>query len=185
MVTRVAEFFARVDFIEQRFCQLVNRSSEIAVIRGIFSIVSRLGDGVLWYALIAMLPVLYGLQGLWMAAHTLLTGLVCLLVYKYLKTSLVRERPYISFSAIRCAAPALDRYSFPSGHTMHAVCFSLLLAGYMPHGASIVWTFTALVGISRVVLGLHYPSDVAAGALLGLAIGWSAQYVFPFTLSAI
>ena len=51
---------------------------------------------------------------------------------------------------------------------MHAVAFSLVLAHYHPALGWPLWAFTVLVALSRVVLGLHYPSDVAIGA----AIGW-------------
>jgi undecaprenyl-diphosphatase len=61
----------------------------------------------------------------------------------------------------------LDRYSFPSGHTLHAVSFTWLMAGYFPEWAPVLAGFAVLIALSRVVLGLHYPTDVAAGALLG------------------
>ncbi|MFK7795123.1 MAG: phosphatase PAP2 family protein [Gammaproteobacteria bacterium] len=87
--------------------------------------------------------------------------------YKFLKTQLIRERPFISFENIQQAAPALDQYSFPSGQTMHAFSFAILFSYYLPELTSALWGFASLVAISRVILGLHYPSDVIAGALLG------------------
>jgi undecaprenyl-diphosphatase len=72
--------------------------------------------------------------------------------------------------AITCNAAPLDQFSFPSGHTLHAVAFSVVLLAYFPGFAWLVLPFTALVGLSRMVLGLHYPSDVLAGAALGGAI---------------
>ena len=63
--------------------------------------------------------------------------------------------------------PPLDKYSFPSGHTLHAVAFSTLLIAGLPQLAGFLITFTLLVALSRMVLGLHYPSDVLIGALLG------------------
>ena len=60
--------------------------------------------------------------------------------------------------------------SFPSGHTLHAVTFSMIACAYFPALAVILVPFALLVAISRMVLGLHYPSDVLAGAALGLAI---------------
>ena len=79
----------------------------------------------------------------------------------------MRERPFITHPAISCAAAPLDRYSFPSGHTLHAVSFAVLGAHYLPELAVPLAGFAFLVALSRVVLGLHYPTDVAAGALLG------------------
>ena len=68
---------------------------------------------------------------------------------------------------IRACARSLDEFSFPSGHTLHSVAFSVILTAYYPRFAIFVWPFTALLAISRVVLGLHYPSDVVVGALIG------------------
>ena len=98
-------------------------------------------------------------------------GISCTLVYKLLKRWLIRERPFISFPLIDCGIPPLDRYSFPSGHTLHAVCFTLLLALTLPGLALLVLPFTLCVAASRVVLGLHYPSDVLAGAIIGSGLG--------------
>ena len=50
---------------------------------------------------------------------------------------------------------------------MHAFSFAILFSYYLPELTSVVWGFAGLVAISRVILGLHYPTDVAAGALLG------------------
>jgi undecaprenyl-diphosphatase len=79
----------------------------------------------------------------------------------------VRERPFIRFGEIRCTTAPLDRYSFPSGHTLHAVSFAILYGSFVPQLLWILVPFALLIGLSRVVLGLHYPSDVLAGAALG------------------
>jgi undecaprenyl-diphosphatase len=64
----------------------------------------------------------------------------------------------------------LDEYSFPSGHTLHAVAFTLIAVYYYPALAALLLPFTLLVAASRVVLGLHYPSDVLASIVIGSAI---------------
>jgi undecaprenyl-diphosphatase len=165
MGTRLATAFERFDRAELRFCRFLNRPSGLPTPRAFFQTVSRLGDGWAWYALILAQLFLPG--GAFAAAHLALTGGVGLLAYKLIKRHAVRERPFITHPAISCAAAPLDRYSFPSGHTLHAVSFAVLGAHYVPELALPLAGFAALVALSRVVLGLHYPTDVAAGALLG------------------
>jgi undecaprenyl-diphosphatase len=129
--------------------------------------VSWLGDGKLWYALIATLPWWGGALGLTSALYMVALGGVNLVFYKALKHRIARPRPYVSCPGIRACAKSLDEFSFPSGHTMHAVAYSLVLSHYHPALAAPLWVFTTLVALSRVVLGLHYPSDVAIGAVIG------------------
>jgi undecaprenyl-diphosphatase len=94
-----------------------------------------------------------------------LTGLG---IYTLLKARIGRERPYAVYAErIFCAMPPLDRYSFPSGHTLHAVCFTGIACAYLPALAWVLVPFALLVALSRLVLGLHYPTDVLAGALIG------------------
>jgi undecaprenyl-diphosphatase len=170
MASRLAGAFERFDRAELRFCRYLNRSSSSAAVRDLFRVISWLGDGWIWYGVLLSLPGLYGAAGLRVAAHMVLTGAVGVLIYKLIKTRAVRERPYITHSAIQCVSAPLDRYSFPSGHTLHAVSFTLVLTSYLPEWAGPLAAFAMLIALSRVVLGLHYPTDVAAGALLGCAL---------------
>lgn len=178
---RVSRFFEQVDQAEFAFCRTINHSLRFQPVTTLFQLVSRLGDGWLWYALILSLPLLYPDDGLALALLMTGAGLSCTLAYKYLKRTLVRERPFISFPVIHCGTPPLDRYSFPSGHTLHAVCFNSVLALTLPSLALVILPFTLAVAASRVVLGLHYPSDVLAGAIIGGVMGmiWVAFAAVP------
>ncbi|MEM6511462.1 MAG: phosphatase PAP2 family protein, partial [Pseudomonadota bacterium] len=91
-------------------------------------------------------------------------------VYKSMKKRLVRERPYINHGDILCGAAPLDRYSFPSGHTLHAACFTTMYAHIDPSLLVVLLPFALLVAASRIILGLHYPSDVIVGGSIGLAL---------------
>lgn len=136
----------------------------------VFRAASRLGDGVFWYALMGGLLAWYGFDALPTVLHMILAGLAGTLVYKWLKGATERPRPYQVCPTICCLTAPLDRFSFPSGHTLHAVVFSVVTTAYYPALAAWVWPFTLLVAASRLVLGLHYPSDVVIGAVLGTTI---------------
>jgi undecaprenyl-diphosphatase len=137
---------------------------------GLFRLVSRAGDGVFWYGLMLALLVRQGWDALPVVLHMIVAGLAGTLLYKWLKGVTERPRPYQACPAICCLTAPLDRFSFPSGHTLHAVVFSLVASAHYPALGWLVWPFTALVALSRLVLGLHYMSDVAAGAVLGATV---------------
>jgi len=137
---------------------------------GVFRLASRLGDGVFWYLLMGALVAWHGWAALPAVLHMIVAGLAGTLVYKWLKGATERPRPYQACPTICCLTAPLDRFSFPSGHTLHAVVFSLVATAHYPALGWLVWPFTALVAASRLVLGLHYVSDVLVGALLGAAV---------------
>jgi undecaprenyl-diphosphatase len=175
MNVHAADLFRRIDAAEHGWCLRLNRGCHRAAVRRVFAVVSRLGDGVFWYALILLLPLIYGERALYPAARMAAVGFLGVALYKYLKGRLVRERPYITLAGIVPGTRALDRYSFPSGHTLHAVSFTVLAVSSFPELAWVCLPFAALVAMSRVVLGLHYPSDVAAGALIGAALATASM----------
>jgi undecaprenyl-diphosphatase len=167
---RLAVLWRQFDAAEVGLCRRCNRIQQLPPVGRLFAIVSRLGDGIFWYGLIALLPLLYGPGGATVALRMVACAGLGLVVYGTLKRRLVRERPYVWHADIGCGAPPLDRFSFPSGHTLHAVCFTSLALADFPELGWILLPFTTLVAASRVVLGLHYPSDVLAGAALGYLI---------------
>jgi len=174
LTTRHERFFGWADTVEYHFCSRVNRVCNHNAIRQTFRLISRIGDGMVWYALMLALPLRFGLAGLKAAGVMAVTGAVGLMVYKTLKSTLVRERPYIRFAGIHPGIPPLDRYSFPSGHTLHAVAFTTVAMAYFPVLGWILVPLALLIGASRVILGLHYPSDVLAGAAIGAALSATA-----------
>jgi undecaprenyl-diphosphatase len=167
---RVLEVLAWLDQAELTACRRLNRVVLRAGALKIFQVASRLGDGVLWYTLVGVLALGFGGPGRLVALQCAFAGVAGLLIYRKLKSALVRERPYMTHAAIVCAGKPLDRFSFPSGHTLHAVSFTLIAAGAFPVLALLLVPAAVLIALSRVVLGLHYPTDVVAGALLGAAI---------------
>ena len=162
----------RIDFGggDRRICLAMNRwVARHALIR-LFRLVSRLGDGAFWYALMAAIALLGGASGRWIALQMAITGLVAATLYRLLKRWTRRPRPFRAHADITAHIAPLDEFSFPSGHTLHAVTFSLVALAHLPMLAPLLVPFTLLVAMSRVVLGLHYPSDVLAAMLIGIVL---------------
>jgi undecaprenyl-diphosphatase len=158
---------------ESEWCLRANALCGRALTRRFFSLISRLGDGVFWYALMTALALFCGRNGMLAALHLAVIGLISLVLYKALKAWTRRPRPCASDLRIRAWVAPLDEFSFPSGHTLHAVAFTIVTLSYFPVLAWLLIPFAASVALSRVVLGLHYPSDVLAATGIGstLALG--------------
>ena len=155
---------------ELPLCLLLNRLARRHAIRAFFATISRLGDGIAWYTLIVALPLLDGPTGLRASLHLLVVGALSLPLYLTLKHHTRRPRPYALHRSITQHVAALDEFSFPSGHTLHAVAFTLVAVHHYPSLAIVLWPFATLIAISRVVLGVHYPSDVLAATAIGIAL---------------
>jgi undecaprenyl-diphosphatase len=158
---------ARVDAAEYGLCRRLNRGAALAPLCKIFKVASRLGDGIVWYLLLLLLPAAYGTVAVRPALAMAVTGLAGVLLYKWLKRTFVRERPFITHAGISLAGAPLDRYSFPSGHTLHAVSFTWQAVAHFPELGWVLIPLAALIAASRVVLGLHYPTDVLVGGAIG------------------
>lgn len=173
-MNRAQLLMARFDLVEYRVCRRLNRGTARRSVRLLFRVASRLGDGVIWYVLVGLLPLLYGQPALRTSLVMSCMGLIGVAVYKCLKGTLVRERPFIRYPGITRGTAPLDRYSFPSGHTLHAVSFTWVAVQQFPELGWILIPLASLIAASRVVLGLHYPSDVLAGAAIGAALAVGA-----------
>ncbi|MCW4453583.1 phosphatase PAP2 family protein [Flavobacterium sp. MXW15] len=164
---------------EARWCRRANRYGRRRRVRQLFAAISRLGDGLFWYLLMAALVVVDGLDGLRASVHMAATGVVALLLYKALKRWTRRPRPFAADLRIRAWVAPLDEFSFPSGHTLHAVSFSIVALAHYPWLAPLLVPFTVGVALSRVVLGLHYPSDVLAASAIGAVLASTALLAWP------
>lgn len=177
MTTLAGKIQQRATHLDVQACRTVNGLLRHRVVHVFFAVVSRMGDGALWYALILSLPVFYGLVGVKLSILMLVVGLLNVSLYKRIKLRLARPRPFALYPFITKGAHVLDEYSFPSGHTLHAVTFSIIMVNFAPATAVFLVPFAVATGLSRVVLGVHFPSDVLFGAAIGLLNGWLAVSV--------
>src|SRR5262245_34488617 len=81
--------------------------------------------------------------------HMAGTGIICTLLYRRLKKGTLRPRPFEVHAHIAAGAVPLDRFSFPSGHTLHAVAFTLIALSYYPALAPLLVPVVGVVALSR------------------------------------
>jgi undecaprenyl-diphosphatase len=88
-------------------------------------------------------------------------------VYKLMKQFVKRDRPCEILPGVEGRVTPSDRFSFPSGHTAAAFLMAILLGNAYPYLLPIAGAWALAVGFSRIYLGVHYPTDVVAGMVLG------------------
>ncbi|WP_416306471.1 phosphatase PAP2 family protein [Neptunicella sp. SCSIO 80796] len=133
-------------------------------------LVSKTGDGYLY--LLVALAIWYFEQekGTILLYSALLAYAMELPLYVILKKAFKRQRPCDLFSNFTAHIAPSDKFSLPSGHTAAAFLMASLLASFYPDIAPLVYIWATTIGISRVLLGVHYPSDIIVGAILGESI---------------
>lgn len=139
---------------------------------------SKTGDGHLYVLLLAMLYLFFGSKNPML--QVLLLGLAIERpLYFILKNTCRRNRPEQALENFYSVVAPSDQFSFPSGHTSAAFLVATVVSYFFPVLFFGVFIWAALIGFSRVILGVHFPTDIVMGMILGLvsaivAIEWLA-----------
>jgi undecaprenyl-diphosphatase len=168
-------------FIENRDHRVMRRMNGWSAPRWIrfwMLTATRMGDGWLWYSLGALLLAFGGSRGYVAFGASGSAAIIGIFVFKALKKLSHRPRP-CQFQP-HCWAKVLppDQFSFPSGHTMTAFSIALVVSYFYPGLEGPLYFLAISIGVSRVVLGMHFLSDVLAGAVIGSALGLATIVTF-------
>jgi undecaprenyl-diphosphatase len=140
--------------------------------------VSRTGDGI-WYLFIALAILLFEPTH---GQHFFWAGVIAYILdisfYLLLKNLIKRDRPAAKINNYQPPIIPSDKFSFPSGHTAAAFLFACLIAHFYPSLAIPCFMWASLIGASRVLLGVHYPTDTVAGAVLGTSCAFAGICIY-------
>lgn len=129
--------------------------------------ISWTGNGYCYPLLAAVLLALDPAVGRVFLTAAVAAFAIELPVYKLIKQSVKRDRPGETLPGVEGRVKPSDQFSFPSGHTAAAFLVAILLGNAYPCLLPIAGAWALAVGFSRIYLGVHYPTDVVAGMLLG------------------
>ena len=168
--------------LDRRIFAAVNGLPHSTLSDRYISTLSDLGEGLGWVAGGAALAMLGGRKGRRAGLATALASLAATsIVQKQVKPVFRRVRPFVNREARVVGTRPID-HSFPSGHSASSFAAATALSIYYPKAAPLAFAVAGGVAASRVHLGVHFPSDVAVGAAIGIGIGTFTGWLFRFRL---
>jgi undecaprenyl-diphosphatase len=162
---------------DHRLMRRVNRWPAPRWIRLWALCATRGGDGWLWYGMGAVILLFGGPMRFRAVGAAALAAALGIVIFLVLKKATGRKRP-CTFEP-HCWATLLppDRFSFPSGHTITAFAVALSLSRWNPDLAVGLLFCAVSIAASRILLGMHFLSDVLAGAAIGTVLAYTATWI--------
>lgn len=166
--TLSAIFIVTLSFLFDNIVILLINSIQYPILFKVFYLITLLGETYtfIWIAIILTGVLLVNRKPI--TAHLLTIGTSAILVW-LLKVLIQRPRPFEALNIPSTITTSMS--SFPSGHALMFFSIVPIMSKNFPKIKSIFWVIAILVGFSRIYLGVHYFSDVIAGAIIGYAIG--------------
>lgn len=167
---------------DDKFIELINRRMRNKYFDYIMLKITNLG-GALFSSLILFILLLFGSRRYKLIGVEMFFALtISQIIVHSLKRILSRERPYKILEQLNTFGINLKDYSFPSGHSAASFSIATTLALNVPKLSALVFIIAIIIGISRIYLGVHYPTDVAAGIVIGFSISLILHLFFLETI---
>ena len=151
------------------------------ILNSIMIFITSLGNGgMLWIAatVLLMIPKKTRKVGL-MSAIALLGSLI--INNNLIKNLVQRPRPFRTFPELQIIIPTPSEFSFPSGHTSSSFAAAAVFYRHLPKKLGVPSVVLAgLIGFSRLYVGVHYPTDVLAGVIMGILLSYMAEFLVDF-----
>ena len=168
----------KLKIFDDFFIELINRRMRNKYFDYLMYRLTNLG-GALFSSLVIFLLIVFGDKKLQKIGVEIFVVLFfSQLIVHTLKRLLSRERPYKILEHLNTFGIQLKDYSFPSGHTAASFSIATTIALNIPRLSILVFVLAIIVGLSRVYLGVHYPTDVAAGFFIGFLSSLIIHYFF-------
>ena len=175
LASTVREFIANRD---HRLMRRVHNWSAPQWVRLWMICATRGGDGWLWYAMLAVVLIFGGDVRVRATAAVVCAASLSVANYLWLKRVTKRKRPCQLQPHCWSRLLPPDQFSFPSGHSMTAFAAATVIGSFYPALMPGVLFCAISIAASRILLGMHFLSDVVAGSLLGASIGYWAYHLF-------
>lgn len=151
--------------------------NRVGLLNPAFEAITYAGSfGLLWLVL-ALAVSRFSWRRPWLPARVGATVLLAEGVQSVLKVWVERDRPPLDDPEPPPLVELPTGYSFPSGHAVVAFACATVIAFAVPRFRWPLYALAALVAFSRVYVGVHFPGDVAAGAVIGVAVGLAVELV--------
>ena len=168
----------QIQMNDHRLMRRVHRWRAPRWFRILMVFATRSGDGWLWYAL-GVILMIYGGNHRWEAIGAGATAAVAgIFLFRSLKKLSRRKRPCEIEPHCWAALLPPDKYSFPSGHSISAFAVAMSIGLFYPQLEVCLLVAALLIATSRIILGMHFLSDVLAGCAIGAILGFTSFHVF-------
>jgi undecaprenyl-diphosphatase len=159
----------RITDLDEALFYWFNQFSESSNCK-IIKAISKTGDGYLYLVIAFVMFLLDNGHATLFIYTALMAYALEVPIYLILKKMVKRERPSARLSNFKAHITPSDKFSLPSGHTAAAFLMATIIASFYPSLTAVAYVWASLVGLSRILLGVHFPLDVILGAVLGSSL---------------
>ena len=168
----------RIQSNDHRLMRQVHRWRPPRWFRVLVILTTRLGDGWLWYLLGVILLLNGGERRFLAIGAGGSAAIVGIIIFCALKRTSQRKRPCEIEPHCWAAVLPPDKYSFPSGHSFTSFAIAVSVGLFYPQLQAYLLLMASLIALSRIILGMHFLSDVLVGSAIGVALGYLGYRIF-------